>query len=169
MLSILTVTYSATTYAGLLIEPLIGYNLTSKTSTIEKNYNSGNGMAYGGRLGFTASGFQMGFDYLKSEINMTSSDFDKDLNEEDMGAFLGYKFSHLFKVYGAYIFSATGDTKLSDENQNLENGTGFKFGVGCTILPFLDVNLDYRKVGFNKDIAVDSMMLSVSLPINLFD
>ena len=162
--------FSMVSHAGLLIEPVIGYNFTSKTSTSEKNYNAGDGLGYGGRLGFTSeNGFQIGADYLKSEINMGSNDFDKDISEEDLGAFLGYKFQRLFRVYGTYIFSATGDTKISEKNENLENGTGFKFGVGCTILPFLDVNLDYRKVGFNKDIAVDSMMLSLSLPINLFD
>lgn len=169
-LTFILLSFSTVSQAGLLIEPLIGYNFTSKISTTEKNYNSGDGVGYGGRIGFASGdGFQLGFDYLKSEINITSSDFDKDINEEDMGGFVGYKFKRLFKVYGTYIFSATGDTKISQNNQNLENGTGFKFGVGCTILPLLDVNLDYRKVGFNRDITVDSMMLSLSVPINLFD
>lgn len=169
-LTFLLLTFSAVSQAGLLIEPLIGYNFTSKTSTLEKNYNTGDGVGYGGRIGFASGdGFQLGFDYLKSEINMSSNDFDKDIYEEDLGGFVGYKFKRIFKIYGTYIFSATGNTKISQKSENLENGTGFKFGVGCTILPLLDVNLDYRKVGFNKDIAVDSMMLSVSVPINLFD
>lgn len=168
LFSLLLLTYTSVSQAGLLVEPVIGYNFTSKTSTLEKNYNAGDGLGYGGRLGYTSDKFQLGFDYLKSEINMSSSDFNKDIYEEDLGLFLGYKFERLFKVYGAYIFSATGETKISENNENLENGTGFKLGVGCTIIPFLDVNLDYRKVGFNKDIAVDSMMLSLSLPIDLF-
>lgn len=167
--SFLLITYSAVSQAGLLIEPLIGYNFTSKSSTSDKNYNAGDGVGYGGRLGYKTGAFSLGFDYLKSEINMGSSDFDKDISEEDLGVFLGFKLPALFKFYGAYIFSATGDTKISDQNQNLENGTGFKFGAGLTLLPFLDINLDYRKVGFNKDIAVDSMMLSVSLPFDLFN
>ncbi|MCM2350519.1 MAG: hypothetical protein NDI69_10905 [Bacteriovoracaceae bacterium] len=98
---------------------------------------------------------------------MSSGDFDKDIYEEDLGAFLDYKSERLFKIYGAYIFSATGETKISDRNQNLENGTGFKFGVGVTILPLLDVNLDYRKVRFNKDIA-PRFDDAVNLPIDLF-
>lgn len=169
LFSSLLLTYSVASQAGLLIEPAVGYNFTSKASTQEKNYNAGDGWGYGGRLGFTTGQWQMGFDYLKSEITMRSNDFDKDIYEEDLGAFLGYKFERLFKVYGAYIFSATGDTKINERIENLESGTGFKIGVGTTIIPFLDINLDYRKVGFNKDIAIDSMMLSVSLPINLFD
>jgi hypothetical protein len=167
--SLMLLTYSAVSQAGLLIEPVIGYNFTTKASTSEKNYNAGDGLGYGGRLGFADEHFQVGFDYLKSEINMGSNDFSKDIYEEDLGFFVGYKFKRLIKVYGTYIFSANGDTKINDKNENLENGTGVKFGVGCTLLPFLDVNLDYRKIGFNKDIAVDSMMLSLSLPINLFD
>lgn len=169
LLSLLLITYSTVSHAGLLLEPSVGYNFTSKTSTTEKNYNSGDGIGYGGRLGYTTGTFQLGFDYLKSEINMSSGDFDRDIYEEDLGVFLGYKFERLFKIYGTYIYSATGETKISDRNQNLENGTGFKFGVGVTILPLLDVNLDYRKVGFNRDIAVDSMMLSLSLPFDLFN
>jgi hypothetical protein len=170
LLTFLLLSYSAVSQAGLLIEPVLGYNFTSKASTVEKNYNAGDGVGYGGRLGFASGdGFQLGFDYLKSEINMSSGDFNKDIYEEDLGGFVGYKFKRLFKVYGTYIFSASGNTKINDRAESLDNGTGFKFGIGCTIIPLLDINLDYRKVGFNKDIAVDSMMLSVSVPINLFD
>jgi hypothetical protein len=168
LFSFLLVSYSAVSQAGLLVEPLAGYTFTSKTSTSDKNYNAGDGYGYGGRLGVSTGQLLIGLDYLKSQINMSSGDFNKDINEEDFGAFIGYKFERLFKIYGTYIFSATGDTKISDRNVNLENGTGFKFGVACTLLPFLDVNLDYRKVGFNKDIAVDTMMLSLSLPFDLF-
>lgn len=170
LFSFFIVSFSTASQAGLLIEPVIGYNFSSKTSTSDKNYNAGDGMGYGGRLGFAGTdGLQLGLDYMINEINMSSGDFDKDITQEDIGAFVGYKFQRLFKIYGTYIFSATGETKINNDDENLENGTGFKFGVGCTIIPFLDVNLDYRKVGFNKDIAVDSMMLSLSLPINLFD
>lgn len=168
LFSLMLLTYSAVSQAGLLIEPVLGYNFSSKTSTENKNYNGGDGVGYGGRLGYTTGGFQLGFDYLKSELTMGSNDFERDITEEDLGLFLGYKLPALFKFYGAYIFSSTGDTKINNLGENLENGTGFKLGVGCTIIPFLDVNLDYRKVGFNKDIAIDSMFLSVSLPFNLF-
>jgi hypothetical protein len=169
LFSVLLLTYSAVSQAGLLIEPLVGYNFTSKASTTQKNYNAGDGWGYGGRLGFRTEGrLEFGFDYLKTDVNMGSNDFDKNIQQEDLGAFLGYRFERLFKIYGTYIFSATGETKINGRNENLENGGGYKFGVGVTILPFIDVNLDYRKVGFNKDIAVDSMMLSLSLPFNLF-
>jgi hypothetical protein len=163
--------------AGLLIEPLVGWTFNQHMNA-GHNYNSGSGASYGGRLGWQKFGGQIGLDYLKSSVDMSSNDFKKNLDTTEWAAFLGYKFPVLFKVYGAYIFDATANSNINNGNAKFDSGTGWKLGVGCTILPFLDINLDYRegtygsaKVGGQHVGGRDfqAAMLSVSLPFNLFD
>lgn len=169
------------TEAGVLIEPLVGFNANSKievdTAGGEKA-SGGMGLGYGGRLGYQNYGFQLGVDYLNSSIDMDDSEFKKNVDTSEWAAFVGFKFPILVKVYAGYIFSATGETK--DQNggkMDFNDGTGVKVGVGTTLLPFLDINLDFRRGTFSEkkvggvktDVDTDysAYMLSVSLPFNL--
>lgn len=170
--STLTLLYSATSSAGLLVEPLAGYNFVNKFDIDgAKDYKSGAGYGVGGKLGWfkeKGHGLSAGLDYLRSDIDMSSGDFDSNLRSDEWGAFVGYKLPFLFKFYGEYIFSASGNTKLANQKIHLSSGSGWKLGVGCTVLPFLDINLDYRDVSYDKR-EVGAYMLSVSFPIHLFE
>jgi hypothetical protein len=178
---------SFTANADVLIEPLVGYQLVSKMD-VQKgdNYSGGSGPAYGGRLGYQKMGFQVGLDYLNSTLDFSDKDF-KPLKSSEWGAFVGFEFPILFRVYAGYIFSATGTTKVRDQSSgsyyktDFNSGTGFKAGLGFTLLPFLDINLEYRRVTYDDwkfksssgsvkmtdDISVNAYMLSLSLPFQL--
>lgn len=167
--------------AGLLIEPVVGFNANSKieTDTAPKLKASGGmGVGYGGRLGYQNYGFQLGLDYLKSSIDMDDKDFDKNIDMSEWAGFVGFKFPILVKVYAGYIFSATGETKGQTGSKiEFNDGSGMKLGVGTTLLPFLDINFEYRQGTFSeiktagikqdKDTDYSAYMLSVSLPFNL--
>ena len=167
--------------AGLLIEPLVGFNANSKIEvdkTSGSKASGGMGVGYGGRLGYQNYGFQLGIDYLKSSIDMDDKDFDKNIDMSEWAGFVGFKFPILVKVYAGYIFSATGETKNGvGAKQEFNDGTGMKLGVGTTLLPFLDVNFEYRAgtfselktAGVKEDVDTDysAYMLSISLPFNL--
>lgn len=167
-LPILAITYSTISHAGLLVEPVLGFNIAKDVSTNEKDYSSGQGVGYGGRLGYQAGPFQIGGDYLNSSLDMSSSDFDNNLKVQEYGAFVGFEFPILVRTYATYIFSTSGDTKINSENSNLNGGDGFKIGVGFTLLPLLDLNLDYRKLSFDDNFDFETFMFSVSMPFNLF-
>lgn len=163
--------------AGLLIEPVVGYNLGSFEG---KNIDKENftGPSYGGRLGYQNFGLQLGLDYLHSSLSVDDNSYKSDLTTSEWAGFVGFEFPILLRVYAGYIFSGTGETKFnngtSTEKLELKNGTGMKLGVGFTALPFLDINFEYRKGSFDEykygGTKVDeksdysAYMIGVSLP-----
>ena len=155
--------------ASILIEPVVGYNLTGKYGD-----DSGMGPSYGGRLGWQNLGFQLGLDYLNSNIDVDNNDIKDPLSMTEWAAFAGFEFPVLLRAYAGYIFSANATSKATDGTKlELSNGTGMKLGVGFTMLPFLDINLEYRKGTFTElnstdlDTDYSAYMLGISLPFNI--
>ncbi|HXH32038.1 MAG TPA: hypothetical protein VNJ01_14610 [Bacteriovoracaceae bacterium] len=171
----LTVTFS-TANAGVLVEPLIGYNFGTDVETSTKNYD-GSGAALGARLGYQNLGFQLGVDYLRSAIDLDSNDFSEDLTMSEWAGFIGFEFPILLRVYAGYIFSASGETESAGQTVEFTEGSGTKLGVGFTGLPFVVLNLEYRAGTFDaiktvgpeikQETDYNSYLLSLSLPLNL--
>jgi hypothetical protein len=139
-------------HAALLIEPVVGYNVSAKTDIENRdNYTGGMGAAYGGRLGYQNLGFQLGLDYLQSSIDLDDADFKNNLGMSEWAGFVGFEFPILFRVYAGYIFSATGEAKNSlNQDVKLNGGTGTKFGIGFTGLPFININFEFRRGSFDE-------------------
>ena len=156
--------------ADLLIEPLVGYSFGTLSSDIPGSKDADlNGPSFGGRLGYQNLGFQLGLDYLNSNMNV--EDENDDLKATEWAGFVGFKFPILLRVYAGYIFSAKGDLG----NQEFDKGTGSKVGLGFTGLPFININLEYRRVAYDEtkvgafkingaDTKYDAYMISISLP-----
>ena len=169
--------FSSYSEAALLIEPVLGYNLGSKVEFEDDSYSGGRGMGFGGRIGYQNLGLQLGIDYLNSSIDLDDNDFDKDVKASEWAGFVGFRFPLLFKVYAGYIFAANGESEASGLDVELSSGSGMKAGVGFTGLPFIDLNIEYRKgtydefkiSGQDQDEKVDfsSILFSVSLPFTL--
>jgi hypothetical protein len=176
--------------AALLIEPVVGYSMGGKSTITDDEdgtkttLKGGSGLSYGGRLGYQNMGFQIGLDYLKSDLGYTKKDSFKDsVDTSEWAGFIGFQFPVLFRVYAGYIFSATANTPVTDSDDGSKykaswnGGTGPKFGVGFTLLPLLDINLEYRKVSFDewkvagekfKDKTDNSVfMLALSVPFTI--
>lgn len=170
--------------ADILIEPLIGYQLGTKVEIDNSDSVSGGmGPAFGGRVGYQQLGLQVGLDYLNSSVDMDNEDFKKDLKTAEYAAFVGYEFPLLFKAYVGYIFSMSGETSIRDDDNGaalstkLNGGSGFKAGVGFTLLPLLDINLEYRNVTvddwkvlsfkMNEDLNYSAYTVSLSIPFTL--
>jgi len=161
--------FSFKSFAGISIEPLIGYTLGSEVQVSGgKDYQWGKGPGYGGKFAFEndkSHGLSFGLDYMKSDVDI--ADIEKNVKTDDLGVYLGYKLPAFLKFYGEYIFSSSGDTEVDGRHRNL-SGTGWKLGIGTTIIPFIDMNLDYRKISYEK-IDFSAVMFSLSWPIHLFD
>jgi hypothetical protein len=184
LLLALILVFATPTKAEILIEPLVGYSLGSKVEIEDgENYSGASGPSFGGRLGYQKLGFQLGLDYLNSNINMDDDDFKSNVKTNEWAAFVGFEFPILIRAYAGYIFSATGesekynDSVLGRQTLKLEGGSGLKVGVGFTLLPFLDINVEMRqgtftdnKIGstsFDKDVKYSSYMVGLSLPFAL--
>ncbi len=173
--------FSSYSQAALLIEPVVGYNfgkfntdieIPSSPSSNESSDDTLKGSSYGGRLGYQNLGFQLGVDYLASNLDVDGDE----VKTSEWAGFVGFEFPILLRVYAGYIFSGTGET---EDDYEFEKGTGPKFGVGFTVLPFLDINVEYRKitydtyegtdngVDFNIDADYSAVMVGISLPFTL--
>ncbi len=172
LLLLLGLVFGTNARADLLIEPLVGYSF-GKFTTDAAGYDDAtiNGTSYGGRLGYSNLGFQLGVDYLNSNMNV--KDDNDDLKASEWAGFVGFKFPILLRVYAGYIFSGT----ASQGNLDFDKGTGAKFGIGFTGLPFVNINLEYRKISYdetkvgslelNSDFGYNAYMLSISLPFTI--
>ena len=172
LLLLLGLAFGTNAHADLLIEPLAGYSFGKFTTNAAGVDDATlNGTSYGGRLGYSNLGLQLGVDYLNSNLNI--EDDNDDLKASEWGAFVGFKFPVLFRVYAGYVFSGTGELG----NMDLEKGSGAKFGVGFTGLPFININLEYRKITYDEikvgsvelsdEYGYNAYMISLSLPFTL--
>lgn len=168
--------------AGLLLEPVVGYNLGGfEIDSDGWDKENMRGPSVGGRIGYQNFGFQIGLDYLRSNLDIDDKDFKKDLAMNEFAGFVGFEFPILLRVYAGYIFSATGDSEYDNGTRNVDakfkDGTGVKMGVGFTGLPFIDINFEYRKGTFKEyklgstkhedDTDYNSFMIGLSLPFVL--
>jgi hypothetical protein len=175
-LAVLFTLFLAHAHAGVLIEPVVGYNF-AKFEFPESDSFSASGPSFGGRIGYQQLGFQLGVDYLNSTLSHDEDDFD-DFSMGEWTGFVGFEFPILLRVYAGYILSATASSENDDGDKvELTKGSGMKAGLGFTMLPFVDINVEYRKGTFDEleiaGVEVDggtdyqSIMVGLSLPLNL--
>ena len=181
--------------AGILIEPQLGYIISSKfsgTTTVNSGNFSANdsysGMTYGGRLGYQMLGVMGGINYH----HMSGTGTDKtvtpnveyDTSRDDLGVFIGYNAPILVRAWFAYNFSAklnVDQTTTQTNKGDYLKGTSTEFGIGYAGLPFLSINFIYRMYDFTKyhDSTVPAtysasnnkpkdIELAISAPFNLF-
>jgi len=178
LLLALTLGYSFQSQAALLIEPVLGYNVSTKLDIEDvDNYSGGTGAAFGGRLGYQNFGLQVGIDYLRSSIDMHDDVFDKNVTMSEWAGFVGYEFPLFLRVYAGYIFSATGETEMGGLDADFSEGSGTKMGVGFTGLPFVDINFEFRTGKFDKyeasgieldqEVKYQSIMVGISVPFTI--
>lgn len=165
--------FSINSFAGVVIEPLGGFNWITdiQGDSGVGHYNWGGGWGYGAKLGYFTDkkhGWSGGLSYLNTDSNMSNNDFDRNFQTTEWGAYASYKLPALFKFYGELIFSAEGNTKINDREFSNESGWGWKVGAGTTILPFIDLNMDYRKVYFSH-MDYNAFFFSASWPIHFFE
>jgi hypothetical protein len=182
LLLALVVSYSFQSQAALLIEPVVGYSFGKSNADLEvpsdpaqndSASESARGTSYGGRLGYQNFGFQLGVDYLASNMKIDGDAF----KTSEFGGFVGYEFPILLRVYAGYIFSGTGTLSGDDDDIKLKGGTGPKVGVGFTLLPFLDFNIEYRSIKYEEkefesgaallNLDYNAIMVGFSLPFTL--
>lgn len=132
----------------LLIEPYLSYTVAAKYSEQNKTPTA-NGVTYGGRLGGDFNGLQFGVDYMTGAWTDDQSPQDT-ITPSNFGAFLGFKFPAMLRVYGDYFFNEQYKFKNSGGSNNYE-GTEFRFGLGITSLPIVEINIEYGTGSLTTD------------------
>lgn len=165
--------FALNSFAGLLIEPQIGYILSGNN-----NYKMGNpsiglgnvestysGADYGARLGVKFLGVMGGLSYFKNSyklkaswkstnITMTPGSDNSDWSQDSFGVFVGYNAPLWLRAWVAYHFSVTAkvSTPSADwySKGDKMSGSSTELGLGFTGLPFVSLNVIYRMISFTK-------------------
>ncbi|ATH08130.1 hypothetical protein BIY24_09260 [Halobacteriovorax marinus] len=187
---------SSNSFAGILVEPFIGYGIGSAeytTGSLTADAKN-TGPQFGARLGYTAFGFMGGLEYRKSSGSLsydkhtgggtwTNSGVDQDYSGTEIGAFLGYELPILLRAYVGYTFNTKWEFDkngawIGAANDELSGNTT-TLGVGFTGLPFVSLNLEFRMIELDKykdvslgtetstDFSSNEVVLGVSLPLDL--
>lgn len=171
------VLFSANAFAGLLLEPYVGYGSFKNSGTVEIGALKGDleettakGLMYGGRVGYGIANLAVGLDYGAGSL-----DDDGDTTKiTQLGAFVMASFP-IVRVWGTYIFSGKEDI-TSDDADLVAKGAGFKFGVGFSVLPMLSLNAEYVMMNFDEvdsdtvnaiDMDIKGFLISISIPFVL--
>ncbi len=182
---------SGAAQADFLIEPHIGYNVTSSGEStragVKYEYDY-SGAQYGLRAGGQYLGFMAGLDYTLSspeiETKIGGTTFKDTFNKKELGVFVGYNLPILIRAWAAYYFDVTArDTENSGAtiSGTEYSGSTTELGIGFTALPFLSLNLMYRNVKFDElkeggvttklsgdaEMGIHEIVVGISLPLTL--
>ncbi|MCB0350400.1 MAG: outer membrane beta-barrel protein [Bdellovibrionales bacterium] len=156
--------------AGFMIEPYLGYETGSSTSSgsADEDYT---GTLFGARLGYSMMGFMFGADYMTASGTIEQTGGDLDLKTTDLGAFVGYEFPIMFRIYLSYMF----DSKATPDGVGYDfEGSATRFGIGYTGLPFVAINLEMIKrtydetstgLSISPEQNLETYALTISLPL----
>lgn len=179
LIILMTLTLSLQGFAGVLVEPYMGYGITGFEATDTGSSSAVefavDGQSVGGRLGITMFGFFAALDY-----EMGSRDFELDsgtssqtLVEKDVknqGIAIGWDVPILpIRFWGKYIFSSEWE-----EGPTLWEGKASAIGVGFTMLPIIDINIEVKKytldsgTGSLGEVTGQEVFIGLSAPFDVF-
>ncbi len=128
----------AASATDVLIEPYLGYHW-SKFS-FGNSTPDATGLTFGGRFGGDFQDFQFGLDYMTGSWKDDQNPSDS-ITPGNFGVFVGYKFPEMTRFYATYFFNE--QYKFSNGGSTTYDGTEFRFGVGITTLPVININFEY--------------------------
>jgi hypothetical protein len=170
LLVILALSLSTNAFAGILLEPYVGYLSGTKKQTGNPNSDV-TGMVFGGRLGFTMPLVFAAVDYSSGDLtSKTTGATDLGLKTTDLGLVVGANLS-IIRLWGGYEFASTAKLHGFQELK----GSGAKVGAGFK-LPALPIsfNAEYLMNTYDKSgsqtltnkVKANSVLVSISAPFD---
>jgi opacity protein-like surface antigen len=191
---VLTMIISYGAHAALMVEPHLGYEM----STMELISNLAPTADFGGKVTGTSLGARIGYkfpmmiwvagdvDYTTGKLKFEdSTQTDGDVTRTTMFLDVGVDLPILFRAWAGYGFSDTAKlTQSGSADTTFKNGTALKLGVGFKVIPLLSINVEYiqRTLNdfesgtpattqsassiFSKSAKDTGMIVSVSAPFN---
>lgn len=148
VLTVAALSFSQPVQAEIEIEPYIGYlglktkksiTVTSPQNTT-KNENSYGAIGYGGKLGWAIANVTLGGDFMMYSHGSEKATLFGPAVAVDL---------LLLTLKASYFVSSS----IKDGNSTA-TGSGFKGGLGFSVFPFVQLNLEY--IGLNLDKMKDS-------------
>ncbi len=155
--------------ADLLLEPFVGYmpSGTIKVGASEENLS---GAVFGARVGWSSAlGLMLGVDYTTGMLK--DADAPKsDLTPKNLGAFVGWDFPLLLRVWGVLGIKDSVDAESTSSKVSYDGTTSLKLGVGLTTLPFISLNAEYLVAEYESGAVktkTSGIIVGASLPFEL--
>jgi len=165
--------------AGTLIEPYAGLHMGSSLAreSVTKDFTL-SGTAVGARVGFQNLGLMVGLNAKMSSFTFKhdTSGFDgKAFDVTTYGAFVGYDFPILLRLWAEYVLAGTGEVEDLGKYTTV---SGTRFGVGYKVFPFISLNFELGNLeytdyepdagGTSTDIdKATTYFFSISIPLTL--
>lgn len=135
----ITILSTSSSYAGVLFEPLIGYNKGQyQTSRLQ-------GVGFGGRLGFGVANFFVAGDAGYHDVQQASF---SSVKYTDTGVTFGGDIRP-FRIWYGVIASSICTYKSGGSDIKVV-GTGSKFGLGTNISSKTNLNIEFRNVDYTE-------------------
>lgn len=141
-------------YAGILIEPYLGYAAGSVDTKSTANVSVSNvqtASTYGLRLGVKVLMAWLAMDYMASNGTATPDDSSAkfDFSTTSLGATAGVNLILGLRLFAGYGFSNDLTLKKTAGDVSAK-GTYTKAGIGISPIPFLSFNLEYIMSKYSK-------------------
>ena len=174
--AIAVLTFNQAAKAGILLEPYLGYVVSGQAKTSStSNYK---GTVYGARVGYSVLNFAVGAEYAATSFTDDSSP-QQTITGGDLGLFGAFTFPVLVRAYATYIPSPILKASSVGPTITYKSGNIIKLGVGFTVLPLVNIGLEYTTGTYSKvdfggpdfnllnNLNTTSYALVVSVPITL--
>jgi hypothetical protein len=146
--------------AGVLIEPYVGYQSMLTTVTLgtaatpfdgQSIKLNGSGIGFGLRAGYAMSMLFVAADYSSANLTTSVKELPAgltstfgDITRTSLGVTAGLDFP-MVRPYLGYVFD-----DQSKDSTTTNMGSGFKVGIGFTIIPKLKLNAEYQTLTYTK-------------------
>jgi hypothetical protein len=171
LLVVSTLLVAQSSFAGILVEPILGYGMGSYKQGAAKGEITG--LQFGGRAGFglgpiiLAADIMTGSNEIKPDGGVAG---DADVTSMGLTALFSPPVLPL-RVWAGYAF----DVEAKPEVGGKLEGTALKVGAGYSMIPFVSVNLEYIMTTFDKSAGValtdkmkaNTVFVSVSVPLGI--
>lgn len=167
LLSFLLVFGVATQAQAFFVEPFLTYETGENTDDSTEEFTT---MGFGARLGSSTLGFIYGLEYGTYSGDYDNGGTDLDFDGSDLGVTIGYDFPIMLRAYLTYFLMSKADVGTSIE---LEGSGGMRIGVGFTMLPFVNINIERITRTFDEqngasisdEAEFEGYALGVSIPL----
>lgn len=180
LLAVIALGMTSNANAGFLIEPFIDYAVSGKAKS-GSDSDDVSSTLFGARLGLTTLGFMYGLEYNTGNYTVEDDTGDSDGKVTNMGAFVGYEFPVMFRVWATYYFDSTATPDPEGNSDFDMKGSGMRFGIGYTGLPYLSINLQYMTTTYDEvegtvlgfpvntsltdELKMETVLLGISVPL----
>ena len=162
LLILCSILFSGRSLALIHLEPYLNFNLSGEGKEKLENgdmksyeYNT---IHYGGRAGFNISGFTLGGDYSNGEsvvgVKTNGISVINNYKKIEYGPFIGINQKD-YRYFVTYLIHSSLNQKTGSGNRFQHKGKGIYIGIGKIFDDTFSVNLEYKKLKYNKEIITN--------------